>query len=99
MKNTSISRPLLILVLFAILFIAQAQALTFKGVIDLVFMPFYGAYHGSADWINNQIALLLFQGLFHVCLIETFFFTFIFNDEGVAFYQCYSNFPKQVLFF
>lgn len=50
---------------------------------------FYGWRRGVTDWMMNQAALNLFYGLFFICTFYTTLFTFWFDDEGVAFYQCY----------
>jgi hypothetical protein len=41
----------------------------------------------------------VFYVIFSICYFYTQFFTFWFNDEGVAFYKCYKNFPARVSFY
>jgi len=43
--------------------------------------------------------MFLFYTVFSICYFYTQFFTFWFNDEGVAFYKCYRNFPARVIFY
>lgn len=60
---------------------------------------FGGFRRGVTDWLINQAALNLFYTLFFICTVYTTLFTFWFDDEGVAFYECYQNFPSKVIFF
>jgi len=60
---------------------------------------FPGFIKGSFDYFTNQGQMAMFYTVFSICYFYTTFFTFWFNDEGVAFYRCYRNFPARVTFY
>ena len=60
---------------------------------------FAGLKRGTFDYFTNQAQMGVFYAIFSICYFYTQFFTFWFNDEGVAFYKCYKNFPARVSFY
>ena len=60
---------------------------------------FPGFMKGAFDYFTNQGQMGMFYIVFSVCYFYTQFFTFWLNDEGVAFYRCYRNFPARVTFY
>lgn len=60
---------------------------------------FFGLTKGIFDYFTNQGALAMFHFAMTFCYIYTSFFTILLNDEGVAFYRCYKNFPHHVTFY
>jgi hypothetical protein len=50
------------------------------------------------NWNSNQLGIVLFYFLYHICILNTMFFTFFGNDEGIAFYKCFNTFPARVTF-
>ena len=58
-----------------------------------------GLKRGIFDYFTNQAQMGMFYTVFSVCYFYTMFFTFWFNDEGIAFYKCYKNFPARVTFY
>ena len=59
----------------------------------------FGFNKGVIDYFTNQAQLGLFYTIFTLCYLSALGSTFWLNDEGVAFYQCYKNFPSKVIFY
>jgi hypothetical protein len=60
---------------------------------------FHGFRKGVTDYFTNLSQLTLFHFVFLTCHFYTQLFTFFVNDEGVAFYRCYKNFPANIVFY